>query len=64
MAPERFSGGFGGTVAPPGRERRKLLETAQNCWTPLEPAGSVEDPSLRTRRCRPNPAHKSHSPRP
>eukprot|EP00969_Alexandrium_andersonii_P122974 5435515-Alexandrium_andersonii.AAC.1 len=36
---------------PPERERRKLLEAARNCWNPLEPAGTAEDPPLRTLRC-------------
>eukprot|EP00969_Alexandrium_andersonii_P020845 910391-Alexandrium_andersonii.AAC.1 len=30
--------------APPAR----LLQTARNCWNPLEPAGTAEDPPLRT----------------
>eukprot|EP00969_Alexandrium_andersonii_P148427 6560573-Alexandrium_andersonii.AAC.1 len=54
MTPRRrFSGGVRVVVAPPERERRKMLDATRNCWKPLEPAGTAEDPPLRTLRCRP-----------
>eukprot|EP00969_Alexandrium_andersonii_P366799 15469294-Alexandrium_andersonii.AAC.1 len=45
------------------RERRKLPETARNCWNPLELAGTVEEPPLRTLRCRPMQGEHVQSPR-
>eukprot|EP00969_Alexandrium_andersonii_P068894 3038343-Alexandrium_andersonii.AAC.1 len=53
MAPKRAFRGC------PERERRKLLEAAQNRWNPSEPAGTAEDPLLKVKalRCRRSRQH-------
>eukprot|EP00969_Alexandrium_andersonii_P325417 14379260-Alexandrium_andersonii.AAC.1 len=41
--------------------RDSLLQTARNCWNPLEPAGTAEDLPLRPLRGRPRGAPVSYT---